>query len=73
MTSSRHWGVVDVVDLRRGAGPVGVGIAWGISEAEGAMDWKAWMGRASKNSWANMNGDLFASRDLISWEEDVQG
>jgi hypothetical protein len=32
-------------------------------ESDGATDWKAWIGRASKNSWATMNGLLSASRD----------
>ena len=27
----------------------------------GATDWKAWMGRASKNSWAKMKGVLDGS------------
>lgn len=27
----------------------------------GAMDWKMWMGSASKNSWATMKGTLSSS------------
>lgn len=32
-------------------------------------DWKAWIGRASKNSWANMKGvfDESGVRKMISW------
>lgn len=61
MTSSRHCGVVEVVGLRRVVGPVGVVIVEGLAEADGATDWKAWMGSASKNSWATMNGVLSVS------------
>ena len=45
--------------------PVGV---WMVSwaESEGDMDWKAWIGRASKNSWATMKGDL-------SWSDAILG
>lgn len=52
-TSSRHWGEL------RWIGPVGLLRGW---EELGMVDWKAWMGRASKNSWANMNGILEGSR-----------
>lgn len=39
--------------------PVGVRIVdWGWA---GGMDWKAWIGRASKNSCAIMNGVLLLS------------
>lgn len=54
--SSRHWR--DRTFGERGRGPVGVVMGWGW---DGAMDWKAWIGRASKNSWANMNGVLDGS------------
>ena len=37
--------------------PVGVWMVF-WAESEGAMDWKAWIGRASKNSWATMKGVL---------------
>jgi len=30
------------------------------------MDWKAWIGRASKNSWATMKGVLSWSREVRS-------
>jgi hypothetical protein len=29
-----------------------------IEESMAAIDWKAWMGSISKNSWATMKGDL---------------
>lgn len=51
-TSSRHW----VFGLA-GNGPVAVVRV----EGEGMTDWKAWMGSASKNSWANMKGVLVGS------------
>lgn len=43
----------------------GVGFAPAIAGG-GLTDWKAWIGRASKNSWANMNGVLDGSGDLYS-------
>jgi hypothetical protein len=49
-TSSRHWGDLDAaVGWEMGRGPVGVSMVadW---VGFGATDWKAWMGRASKNS-----------------------
>ncbi len=62
MRSSRHCGVVEVVvGLRMVVGPVGVVMVEGLAEGDGATDWKAWMGRASKNSWANMKGVLSVS------------
>jgi len=73
MTSSRHWGEVDAADLRRGAGPVGVGMGRGLSDGEGATDWKAWMGRASRNSWAKMNGVLSVSKDRMSSGKKIGG
>lgn len=72
MTSSRHCGVVEVVDLRRVVGPVGVLIVEGLSEAEGATDWKAWMGSASKNSCAKMNGVLSVSGRCLVPEVDLR-
>ena len=43
-------------------GPVGVSIGGGGRlGVEGATDWKAWIGRASKNSWAKMKGLLEGS------------
>lgn len=54
-SSSRHCGVFDCdAFLARGRGPVGVVST--VDDGAGATDWKAWMGRASKNSWAKMNG-----------------
>lgn len=49
-TSSRHCGVGFAPAIARG----------------GLTDWKAWIGRASKNSWANMNGVFDGSGDLCS-------
>ena len=58
-TNSRHWGVLDwEVGWVRGRGPVGVVRTWFELEA---TDWKAWIGSASKNSWAKMNGVLLGS------------
>lgn len=54
-TNSRHWGVGLV-----GKGPGGVVMV----DGEGMTDWKAWMGSASKNSWAKIKGVLVGSR----WE-----
>ena len=60
-TSSRHWGVRAVVlGLEMGTGPLRPWIVEG-GVGEGATDWKAWMGRASKNSWAKMKGVLVGS------------
>ncbi len=42
--------------------PVGVEM---VEEGEGGTDWKAWIGRASKNSWANMKGVLEGSDRLV--------
>lgn len=51
-TNSRHCGV----------GCLRVGLAEVVMvEGEGMTDWKAWIGRASKNSWANMKGVLDGS------------
>ena len=66
MTSSRHCGASEellVFALGRGTGlPSRPGRVWsGWLFGEGAMDWKAWMGRASKNSWAKMKGVLLGS------------
>ena len=62
-TNSRHWGVLDwEVGLVRGRGPVGVVIIWDDSFEFGATDWKAWIGSASKNSWAKMKGVLLGSK-----------
>lgn len=61
-TSSRHWGVLDwEVGLVRGRCPVGVVRIWDVSFELGATDWKAWIGSASKNSWAKMKGILLGS------------
>lgn len=56
-TSSRHWRVGLLVSFVRLEGAVGEG--W-VAAWEGATltTWKAWMGRASKNSWATMKGVL---------------
>lgn len=56
--SSRHrcdWACV--FGLLREVGPAGVVRVWTV-EDEGGTDWKAWMGSASKNSWATMKGVL---------------
>lgn len=67
-TSSRHWGV-RAVDVEGSSemvkGPVGVaivGVTWSLGD--GATDWKAWIGRASKNSCAKMKGLLVGSGKL---------
>lgn len=64
--SSRHWGVLaGLRGLWSFVGPVGVIIvSWdcgGWFSGEGGTDSKAWMGRASKNSWAIMKGLLSSS------------
>lgn len=60
-TNSRHCGLGLV-----GKGPVGVVRV----EGEGRTDWKAWMGSASKNSWAKMKGVLVGSvKELFSGQE----
>lgn len=63
MTSSRHW-FDDDTGLCLVSGRVPVGVSR-VCEAEllglGGIDWKAWMGRASKNSWAMMKGVLAGS------------
>ncbi len=58
-TSSRHCGLLVCRFEASGeslCSPVGVWIVSWV-ESEGAMDWKAWMGSASKNSWATIKGD----------------
>lgn len=56
--SSRHWCDWGCdLGLLREIGPVGVVMVWAV-EGEGGTDWKAWMGSASKNSWATMKGVL---------------
>ena len=50
--------------------PVGVSIVFCV-ESEGAMDWKAWMGSASKNSWATMKGLSSDSGVLLEVERRV--
>lgn len=62
-TSSRHWFDFDVevcLGLVMGRGPVGVSsvCVCEVGVGFGGTDWKAWMGRASKNSWAMMKGVL---------------
>ena len=63
-TSSRHWGVweaaVGFVGSGMGSERPGI-VVWVLSAGEGATDWKAWIGRASKNSWAKMKGVLDGS------------
>lgn len=44
-----------------GRGPVRVVRIWDASFGFGATDWKACIGRASKNSWAKMKGVLLGS------------
>ena len=61
-TSSRHWGVLDLgVGLVRGRAPVGAVRIWAVVSGFGGTDWKAWIGSASKNSWAKMKGVLLGS------------
>ena len=67
-TISRHWGPLGW-RLAAASGvslcePVGV---WMVSwvESKGVMDWKAWIGRASKNSWATMKGVLSGSEARV--------
>lgn len=60
--SSRHCGVL----LGFGGWlslvcPVGVMISCAWFSGAGGTDSKAWMGSASKNSWANINGVLSSS------------
>jgi len=57
-TSSCHfWEVVDWVEVFGVMGPVGVRIVEPLGEEDWTF-WKMWIGRASKNSWAIMNGVL---------------
>ena len=78
ITSSRHWGV-RAVDADVGwevvVGSVGVaGVGGGGEVGAGATDWKAWIGRASKNSWAKMKGLLEGSGGgLVSGEVEKGG
>lgn len=54
--------VVEGVGVTTSSRHCGVGIAPAI--AGGILtDWKAWIGRASKNSWAKMNGVFDGSGD----------
>ena len=58
-TSSRHWFDDDAgVRLVRECIPVGVSNVCGVRFGIGGIDWKACIGRASKNSWAMINGVL---------------
>lgn len=50
-------------------GPVGVSRVWLVSLAFGGTDWKAWIGRASKNSWAKMKGVLVGSVQHVNKAE----
>lgn len=51
-------------------------MVWGDSLWVGGTDWKAWIGRASKNSWAKMkgvfegSGFLFNSDTSCGWEDE---
>ena len=57
---SRHWGAVPVREgLTEAVWEAGGGGRGSV--CEGATDWKACMGSASKNSWAMMNGVLEGS------------
>lgn len=58
-SSSRHW--FEGGRRRVGCGIVDVVIEGAEAVESGAMDWKIWMGSASKNSWATMKGVLVAS------------
>ena len=59
--SSRHCAFLAWEALfGRGKGPVGVVSI--VAEGVGATDWNAWIGSASKNSWAKMKGDFDGSR-----------
>ena len=61
-TSSRHWGILDrAMGFASGSGPVGDVRIWDNPSGFGATDWKAWIGSASKNSWAKMKGVLLGS------------
>ena len=56
ITNSRHWGVWGFCTAEESVmGPVGV-VRVGDWWRAGVMDWKAWIGRASKNSWATIKG-----------------
>lgn len=67
MRSSRHWGFrASELGRLRDITPVGVERVSGAEEEEGGTDWKAWMGRASKNSWAKMKGVLSGSARKIN-------
>ncbi len=66
-TSSRHCGVFDWDNgLVRGMGPVGVSRVRLDWLGFGGTDWKAWIGRASKNSWAKMKGLLVGSEQHVN-------
>ena len=70
-TSSRHEGCWDWGDgFEREIGPVGVSsvLCGDAIPGLGGTDWNAWIGRASKNSWAKMNGVLVGS----IWELGVE-
>lgn len=56
--------MADGVGVTTSSRHCGVGFAPAI--ARGLTDWKAWIGRASKNSWANMNGVFKGSGDFCS-------
>lgn len=59
--SSRHCGFcASGLGRWRDICPVGVDRVW-EAVGEGGTDWKAWIGSASKNSWANMKGVRFGS------------
>lgn len=57
--------VVDGVGVTTSSRHCGVGFAPAIAGGD-LTDWKAWIGRASKNSWANMKGVFNRSGDLCS-------
>lgn len=56
--------MADGVGVTTSSRHCGVGLAPAI--AIGLTDWKAWIGRASKNSWANMNGVFDGSEYFYS-------
>ena len=75
-TSSRHWGTLEAdgagVWISIGPERPGRDVELGVAAGEGATDWKAWMGRASKNSWAIIKGVLRGSNGGLSKDQGIR-
>ena len=71
-TSSRHCGTFEAagtgVWISIGPERPGRDVALGVMVSEGATDWKAWIGKASKNSWATIKGVLEGSKTRLERE-----